>query len=145
MPRNLKNKIFLLGIFTMIILLSIPQNTIASKIDIDNEKQENYQVSPSNNDKGEWKTNYYCRINVYVDGGCYCQPELGLFFVRNARITGNIVRCSISGTNGTDVFESGRLDLRVQYLFGFCRFFWQSWLSWAEMRGFAIKCWYKIS
>lgn len=108
-------------------------------------QEKTYNTPSSEVDRAGWKTNYYCRINVYVDGGCDCQPELGLFFVRNARITGNIVRCSISGTNGTDVFESGKLDLRVQYLFGFCRFFWQSWLSWAEMRGFAIKCWYKIS
>jgi hypothetical protein len=134
--------VILLLIFTSFPQLSARTN---SKIESSDTHEESGKLNIKDADKGDWKTNYFCRINVYVDGYCYCDPELGLFFVRNAEITGNIIRCSISGKNGNDIFESGYLDLRVKYLFGFCRYYFQSWLSWADMRGFAIKCEYKVT
>ena len=107
-------------------------------------QEKTYNIPSSEDDRAEWKTNYYCRIKVSVDGA-WCEPDLGIGFIRYAECHGEVNYCRISGSNGTDIIESGNwLDIRVNYLFGYTFLRWQSWLSEFYMRGFAIKCEYRV-
>ncbi len=111
MPGKLFNKGLVIGIIVLFIGVSVLSSVSSKDVSVSNDKVV------GDNEGGYWKTNYYCRINVYSDDCSFCEPELGLFFVRNARIYGNIDRCTISDKNGADVFNNGYLDLYVQYLF----------------------------
>jgi hypothetical protein len=135
------------GIILLFIGVTVAPRINSSVVKASNDnnslKQEAHQdVLYNGNEKSEWKTNYFCRINVFVDG--WCTPDLGIVFIRNAEIEGYIHYCRISGLQGTDVFTDGFITLQVEYLFGFTRFFWQSFFSTARMRGFGITCMYKV-
>ena len=95
-------------------------------------------------EKGKWKTNYFCRIRVWVYG--WCEPEFGIGFIRNAKLWGYAGYCRISGLNGTNVIEGDykELELQVQYLFGYTYFWFQSLASEAYIRGFALICRYRV-
>jgi hypothetical protein len=49
----MKNKILIFGIITMLILILIPQNLVATELETDNEQPEKHNTS----EKGEWKKN----------------------------------------------------------------------------------------
>ena len=107
-------------------------------------QEKTYNTPSSEDDRAGWKTNYFCRINVNVDGA-WCEPDLGIGFIRYAECRGDVNHCSISGSNGTDIIENGEwVHIRVKYLFGYTYLWWQSWLSEFYMKGFAIKCEYKV-
>lgn len=129
----------------MLILLLFSQNMVAIEKEIDSKGHEtNKDGIYKNNEKGEWKTNFYCRIKVHVDGAS-CEPDYKIGFIKYAECRGNVYYCRINGLNGTDIIESGKwLHIRVKYLFGYTYLWWQSWLSESYMGGFAIKCEYRV-
>jgi hypothetical protein len=133
-----------IGIIAIIILVFIPQYTIA--INLDNETKETYlDETIKNNEKGERKTNSFCRIRAYVHGYCDTQPELGFGFIRKGYIKGDLGFCRVSGRNGTDYFSEGEFDLIFEYLFGFTLFEFNEWNSKGYVIGFAIKCSYNVN
>lgn len=147
MHINLKNKIFLFGIIAILILVSIPQNTVATTTDINNKGQENYQdTSYNDNGKGEWKTNYFCRIKA--SGYGFLDFEvLGTtlsFWIGPCRKVGLYIidgYCKISGILGTDKAKELEADF-------FCGILFENdagWVTESHMNGFALKCKYKIT
>ena len=103
-------------------------------------QEKTYNTPSSEVNRAEWKTNYYCRINVVLDAGDG-EPELGILFIRHAESRGPVSRCRIGG----DIIEKGKfIEISVDYLFGYAYLRWMSWLSNYYMRGFALKCTYRI-
>ena len=142
---NLK-KFCIFLVISLLICSSFPHISAItnSKIDSSDNYEKSDKLDIKGDDKGEWKTNYFCRIRVHVDGADI-YPSYGLGIIKYAECKGKVFYCYISGINGTDKIESGKwLDLRVDYLLGYTYLWWQSWLSESYMGGFAFKCRYKV-
>jgi hypothetical protein len=140
--KDMQNKSFRKGVIVGIIILFVGVSVLSSVSSKDVSVSNDMVVD--DNERDNWKTNFYCIIIVNGDELSFCEPNPGLFFVRTVKYYGEIDYCKISGKNGTDVYYNRYLDLCVQYFFGYCKSFWDFWSSVADMRGFAIKCCYKV-
>lgn len=140
--QRLFKKILIGGLMT-ILFFSVFQFGVAKVVDVTSNEKDSDTISTID-DRG-WKTNYFCKIKISVasaDG----TPEFGIGFIRYAECHGEVINyCYISGLNGSDHIEGGDyIDMYVNFLFGRTYLWWQSWLSEFYMRGYAIKCEYRI-
>ena len=149
-----KNFILFGFVISILILMLIPQNSIATTMDIENGKQEDYELIPSKNEKGEWKTNYLCRIRARGVGNAYFYdfdgdirfPNIWIGFAPSAGVNlgGDWFSFEISGVNGSDSSsEYDGVELEAKYFFGFIFIIKEAgWYTESAMYGFAIKCRY---
>jgi hypothetical protein len=146
MIRKLDNKILVFGIIT-ILLMSIPQAITATTLDVDNEQNEDYQLNPSNTEKGEWKTNYFCRIRAsgYGNLDFLVLGTTLWFWIGPCSKVGVYLwegDCTVSGILGTD--RADNIELNA---FLFCGILFEDDGGWDQqiyMNGFAFKCKYKV-
>jgi hypothetical protein len=141
----LKNKIFLFGIVSMLILLMIPQNTLAINQDVTN----------SDNEKSEWKTNSFCRISangkgvvrIYDVAGDVKCPNFWIGFTVKVRL--NLYEAylfTISGRQGSDSNKGwAEVELEGDFFFGLILSDDGGWDKKSYMNGFAIYCRYRIT
>ena len=140
-------KSFVFLVILLLIFTSFPQLSAISNSKIESSvSYEKSEILDEKNDgKGEWKTNTFCRIRVWVHGVCDAQPVFGIGFIREGHILGELGRCKVIGLNGKDHYiGDGELNLRFEYLFGYTLFKFDGWNSEAYMGGFALKCRYKV-
>ena len=143
---DLKIKIQLYGIIMILFLISVPQVNAIILSDLESSQKNYPDYLYNNENKGEWKTNYFCRINAWVYG--WCEPELcfGIFPRKYAELWGYpLGRCTISGLYGTDVLDDAEsIHIKAEYFWGFTHFWFQSMISEATMRGYALICEYRV-
>ena len=155
MGLKLKTKIFIFGIIITLILVSIPQNTIAT--DVDNEIKEPYlEATNKDNEKGEWINNSFCRIRgsglgwysvkQFVGGSVYSN---WIWFGIAKRISaylsfpGNL---KITGREGTHYVGGDEIEIRGDFFIGFCSArHVGEWYWGVTLIGFVLKLSYKVT
>ena len=155
MGLKLKTKIFIFGIIIILILTSIPQNTIAT--DVDNEIKEPYlEATNKDNEKGEWKTNSFCRVRA--DGlGYYIVKKFNGGGAHNNDIWFGIAKkisayvsfpgsLKISGREGSDYVRADEIEIRGDFFIGICiaRHVGE-WYMRINLVGFVLNCRYKVT
>lgn len=145
-------KYFIFLVILLLICTSFPYMSAItnSKIESSVTYENNDILDTKDDGKGEWKTNYFCRIKA--SGVGFVDFEvLGTtlnFWIGPCRKVELYLYdgyCKISGIKGTDVSNNtGYIDLEADFFCGIILFRWASWASTSYMNGFALKCRYKF-